>query len=76
MKTETKKRLWAMSTTEREKRLDELNRELEATQQVKYRIVSRRNRGTGVAEKEVRLHAALTAVRLKVEQNQLIADFE
>jgi hypothetical protein len=35
MKSETKKRLRAMSNIEREKRLDELNRNLEATQLVK-----------------------------------------
>jgi ferritin-like metal-binding protein YciE len=32
MKSETKKRLRAMSNIEREKRLDELNRKLEVTQ--------------------------------------------
>jgi ferritin-like metal-binding protein YciE len=35
MQSETKKRLRAMSHIEREKRLDELNRKLEATQLIK-----------------------------------------
>jgi hypothetical protein len=35
MKSETKKRLRAMSNIEREKRLDELNRRLEVTQRIK-----------------------------------------
>jgi ferritin-like metal-binding protein YciE len=35
MKSETKKRLRAMDNTEREKRLDELNRKLEVTQLIK-----------------------------------------
>jgi hypothetical protein len=35
MQSETKKRLRAMSHTERERRLDELNRKLEVTQPIK-----------------------------------------
>jgi len=39
MKSETKKRLRSMSSIEKEKRLDELNRKLEVTQRIESKEV-------------------------------------
>jgi len=63
MQSETKKRLRAMSNIEREKRLDELNRKFEVAQPIKS-MESHLEEvgGTGVAEKEVGLHATLNRI--------------